>query len=152
MTKKDEKSKKEDHQKPDEDKKVSPASDQGIAKSAKKLDKAKHADKDEENLPVKEEDASEKPQREVINDHHDRILTLSKSGDLQKQVNTIVEESTIIATDMIHDGYDPIVVASGYLAVVRKLYGMYLYKEDADLMYQMAKNMIENFKENVTIH
>jgi len=27
-----------------------------------------------------------------------------------------------------------------------------LYKEDADLMYKMAKSMIENFKESVTIH
>mgnify|MGYP003123305000 FL=1 len=104
----------------------------------------------------KEKDSTENHENEsniqVIEDHHDRISRLSQSGDLQKQVNEIVEESINIATAMIHDGYDPIVVASGYLAVVRKLYGMYLYKEDADLMYKMAKSMIENFKENVTIH
>lgn len=152
MTKKHEKNKKENHEKADKDQKISPASDQGVAKSAKKPDSAEDSGKNEKNVFVKPKDASEKPKIDVIEDHHERISSLSKSGDLQKQVNAVVEESTIIATDMIHDGYDPIVVASGYLAVVRKLYGMYLYKEDADLMYQMAKNMIENFKENVTIH
>jgi hypothetical protein len=152
MTKKDEKSKKEDHEKAKEDQKVSSAGDQGRSQRAKKPSSTANGDKNEKDFLVKEKDVFENPKAEVIEDHHDRILRLSKSGDLQKQVDTIVEESTNIATDMIHDGYDPIVVASAYLAVVRKLYGLYLYKEDADLMYQMAKNMIENFKESVTLH
>ena len=72
-----------------------------------------------------------------------KAITPEQLEDLQ----TVIRDQTTHSLQYITEEFDPLIVASAYLSIVRQLYMLYLNKDEADALFEWAKmNMDPNFK------
>jgi hypothetical protein len=71
-------------------------------------------------------------------------ITPEQLEDLQ----VVIREQTASSLAYVADSYDPLIVASAYLSIVRQIYMLYLKKEEAETLFEWAKiNMDPKTKE-----
>ena len=71
-------------------------------------------------------------------------ITPEQLEDLQ----VVIRDQTASSLSYISDQFDPLIVASAYLSVVRQIYMIYLNKDEAETLFEWAKiNMDPKFKE-----
>jgi hypothetical protein len=71
-------------------------------------------------------------------------ITPEQLEDLQ----VVIRDQTANSLSYITEQYDPLVVASGYLSVVRQIYMLYLNEEEAETLFEWARiNMDPRSKE-----
>ena len=72
-----------------------------------------------------------------------KAITPEQMEDLQ----TVIRDQTNNSLQYITEEFEPLIVASAYLSIVRQLYMLYLNKDEADALFEWAKmNMDPNFK------
>jgi len=70
-------------------------------------------------------------------------ITPEQLEDLQ----TVIREQTASSLEYITSEFEPLIVASAYLSIVRQLYMLYLNKEEAEALFEWARlNMEPGFK------
>lgn len=141
MTKNDTKNKKEDDEK-DIELKKDEAQPITSDKKRNKDKQTKHID------PV----SAEKQAHIQLNKVDQEVQAMLDDAETRSRLQDLVRESLGLATDMMFDGYDVMLVASSYLAVVRTLYHQHLGREKADHMFKLARKMIAEEMARDTYH
>lgn len=62
-------------------------------------------------------------------------ITPEQLEDLQ----VVIREQTSSSLEYITEQFDPLIVASAYLSVVRQIYMLYLGKDEAETLFEWAK-------------
>jgi len=75
-------------------------------------------------------------------------ITPEQLEDLQ----TVIREQTTHSLDYIGNQFDPMIVASGYLSVVRQIYMLYLGKQQAEALFEWARINMDPKEKRAFLH
>lgn len=77
-----------------------------------------------------------------------RDLTPEQYEDLQQ----VISEQTTSSLDYISQQFDPLIVASAYLSIVRQIYMLYLNQHEADTLFEWARINIDPKEKRAFLH
>lgn len=64
----------------------------------------------------------------------------------------VIREQTTFSLEYISQEFDPMIVASAYLSIVRNIYMIYLKKEEVDTLFEWARINMDSKEKLALLH